>query len=83
MVIANSDSQSGCPGLYLYQETGNSGIPQSILRPGYGLDSPAFESRQGQEIFLFLQTSIPAVRPTQSPIQWAPGFFAGNIAAGT
>jgi hypothetical protein len=32
IVIANSDSQSGVPGLNLYQETYNSGFPQTVQR---------------------------------------------------
>ena len=31
----------------------------------------------GQEIFLFPKTPREALGPTQSPIQWAQGFFSG------
>jgi hypothetical protein len=34
-----------------------------------------FEFRQGQDIFLFSQPFRHAVRPTQPPIYWFPGFF--------
>ena len=81
-MIANSDSQSGVPGLNLYRETYNSGFPQSVQRLRYGQGSPGIESREEQEIFLFLQIFIPALRLTQPPIQWVPGFFAGSNAAG-
>jgi hypothetical protein len=40
---------------------------------GYGLDDRRFESRQGLEIVLFTIASRPALRPTQSPIQWVTG----------
>jgi hypothetical protein len=43
----------------------------------YGPDGPGFESRQGQQIFLFSKTFRPALGPTQPPIKWIPGFFAG------
>jgi hypothetical protein len=32
-----------------------------------------FESQQGLGIFLFITASIPALGPTQPPIQWVPG----------
>jgi hypothetical protein len=35
--------------------------------PGYGL---GFDSRQGQEIFLYCTWSRPALGPTQPPTQW-------------
>ena len=31
---------------------------------------------------LFIKTSIPALGPTQPHIQWTPGFFPGDKAAG-
>jgi hypothetical protein len=40
---------------------------------------PGFESRQGQEIFLFSKTSRPARPP---PIQWVREFFAGGKTGG-
>jgi hypothetical protein len=36
------------------------------------LDNLGFESQKRQEIFSFSKTSIPAVQPTQPPIQWTP-----------
>jgi hypothetical protein len=36
----------------------------------YELDGPGIESRWGQD---FLHMSRPALRPTQSPVQWVPG----------
>jgi len=62
-------------------ETCNSGFPQSVQRLRFGQGIPGFESREGQEIFLLLQTPIPALRLTQPLIQWVPGFFAGSNAA--
>jgi len=46
----------------------------SVQKLGHGLHWSGFESRSGQEIFLF-KTSRPHMRPTKSPIQWVPGFF--------
>jgi len=39
----------------------------------YGLDGPGSNSG-GDEIF---RPSIPALRPTQSPVQWVPGLSHG------
>jgi hypothetical protein len=40
---------------------------------------PGFNSRQGQEIFLFSTASRPALGPIQPPTQWAPlPFFRGE-----
>ena len=37
---------------------------------GYGLDGPGIESRWRQN---FPHLSIPALRPTQPPVQWVQG----------
>jgi hypothetical protein len=34
---------------------------------------PGFDSRQGQEIFLFSAAFVPSLGPVQPPIQWVPG----------
>jgi hypothetical protein len=48
------------------------------LRPG----RPGFDSWQEQVILLFSTASRPALGPTQPPIQWVPGIFAGGKVAG-
>ena len=53
------------------------GMARSVRRLGYGLDDPVLESRQGQEICLFSETSRQTVRLTLSPVQWLPAFFRG------
>jgi hypothetical protein len=42
--------------------------------PGYGLVGPGIESRRGRD---FSHTSRPALGPTQTPVQWVPGFSRG------
>ena len=41
---------------------------------GYGLDGPGIESQLGQD---FLHLSIPALGPTQPPVQWVMGLCRG------
>jgi hypothetical protein len=38
---------------------------------GYGLNDRGFDSRPGQEIFLYSTEFEQDLEPTQSPIQWA------------
>jgi hypothetical protein len=40
----------------------------------YGLDGPGIESRWGRD---FSNTSRPALRPTQPPVQWVPDVSRG------
>ena len=42
------------------------------------LECPDFDSEQGQEIFLFFETSRSFLGPTQPPIQWAPNAKVKN-----
>jgi hypothetical protein len=51
------------------------GIAQSVFTSRYGLDGPEIESRWGRD---FLHLSRPALRPTQPPVQWVPGFSRGK-----
>jgi hypothetical protein len=48
---------------------------QSQQHTHYGLGSPWFNSKQGQEIFSSPKPSSPPLAPTQPPIQWVLGFF--------
>jgi hypothetical protein len=41
-----------------------------------------FKSRKQQEMFLFSETSKPALEPVHPPIQWVSGFLPGGKAAG-
>jgi hypothetical protein len=44
------------------------------IAAGYRLDGLGIESRWGRD---FSHTSRPALRPTQPPVQWVPGFSRG------
>jgi hypothetical protein len=46
------------------------------------MDVPRFESRQGQEVFLFCQTSKLVLGLTQPPIQWVSGSLTGVQVSG-
>jgi hypothetical protein len=49
------------------------------LSDGLGTKWTGFDSRQGQEIFLYFIASRPALRPTQPPIQWVPRALSTGI----
>jgi hypothetical protein len=40
----------------------------------YGLDGPGIESRGGRD---FPYLSVPALKPTQPPMQWVPSLYRG------
>jgi hypothetical protein len=42
----------------------------------YGLDSPGFEFLQEQEVFPSVKPLVPAMRPTQPPVEYR-GSFSG------
>jgi hypothetical protein len=44
------------------------------IATAYRLDGPGIESRWGRD---FPHLSRPALRPTQLPVQWVPGFSRG------
>jgi hypothetical protein len=46
----------------------------------YGLEETVFESWQGQEFFLFSETSTPTLRPSKLHTQWISAFFPGSKA---
>jgi hypothetical protein len=50
---------------------------------GYGLRSLGFESQKGQEIFLFSETSQPALQPTQPHSRWVPAFIPRDVVVTT
>jgi hypothetical protein len=39
-------------------------IAQSVIDLAYGMDGDGFESRQGQEMFLFSKASMQVLRPS-------------------
>ena len=47
------------------------------------MDDPGFETRQGQEIFIFYESSRPTLGSTKLLVQCIPGFFPGGKAAET
>jgi hypothetical protein len=49
------------------------------IATAYGLDGPEIESRWGRD---FPHLSRLALRPTQSPVKWVPGFSREYGAAG-
>lgn len=53
---------------------------QNTGRLSCELYCPGFESQHRKEIFRFSKTSRLTLGPTQSPIKWVPGYFAGSKA---
>jgi hypothetical protein len=56
-----------------------SGIVQSVLCLGYGLDNMQLDSGYGYEIFLFSKTFRLAVGPVQPRIQWVPAVLSSGL----
>jgi hypothetical protein len=62
-------------------------ISLTLHEPGYlsrysgGLPAgrPGFDSRQGQEFFLYSMASRPTLEPTQPPIQWVPEALSQGV----
>jgi hypothetical protein len=48
----------------------------------YGLGGPGFIFQQGKGILLLPEPSRPVLGPTQPFMQWVPGFFLWDKAAG-
>jgi hypothetical protein len=46
---------------------------------GWTIGESGFDSRQGQEIFLFSIMSRPALGPTQPPAQWVLAVFSLGV----
>jgi hypothetical protein len=62
--------------LEYYLNNSSGGGPGSSvgIATGYWLDGPGIEFRWGRD---FSNTSRPALRPTQPPVQWVPGLSRG------
>jgi hypothetical protein len=64
--ICGYENKTYCVSIANYYEPGQLNRYSDGLRAG----RPGFDSRQGQEIFLFSTASRSALRPTQPPMQW-------------
>jgi hypothetical protein len=51
----------------------------SVYVMGWITEEPGFDFRQGREFTLPSTASIPALRPTQPPIQWAPAAISQEL----
>ena len=59
---------------FAYYLTNNGSGSAVGTATSYGLDGPGIESRWGRD---FPHLSIPALGPTQPPVQWVPGLSRG------
>ena len=50
-----------------------------MQRLGYGMNDPRFEFGQGQEIFVFSETSGQALGPTLFPVEWEGGGIMSSV----
>jgi hypothetical protein len=55
------------------------GIFYFLYFSGARAGRPGFNSRQGQEIFLYSTASRPALGLTQPPVQWMPGALSPGV----
>jgi hypothetical protein len=60
------------------------GIAQSVycLTTDWMIGRPVFDLRQRQRIFPLASLSRPALKPTQSPVQWVPGVLFPGVKRG-
>jgi hypothetical protein len=60
-------------------------IAQSVqcLTTDWTSERTGFDPLQRQRIFSLTSVSRPALRPTQSPVQWVPEVLSSGVTAGT
>jgi hypothetical protein len=60
------------------------GLAQSVecLTTGWTTGRSGFDPRQTQRIFPLTSVSVPALAPTQPPVQWVPGVLSPGVKRG-